>query len=169
MPLESIAAAGVDVRTVVGVDPGGRSTGMVIRRGSDTLVNARVLVRDGDDKLPTPDYLTAVFLAVDEYLEEAGDDALLAVEGLVHPEPHMELMNVLGLIGTGMVLAVVIAMWPECVIVRPNKHGALPPQAYPEPLRPRARRLGGESKHARSAWDIAGAGRFQARVKASIR
>lgn len=141
---------------------------MVIRAG-DTLVRACVLKREGDDKLPTPDYLTEVFLGVDEYLEIAGDDALLAVEGLVHPEPHMELMNVLGLIGTGMVLAVVIAMWPEAIVVRPRKHGSLAPQAYPEPLRPRASRLGGESKHARSAWDIAGAGRFQARVKASTR
>lgn len=154
------------MRTVVGVDPGGRSTGMVIR-GGDTLVRACVMKRAGADKLPTPDYLTEVFLGVDEYLEIAGDDALLAVEGLVHPEPHMELMNVLGLIGTGMVLAVVIAMWPEAIVVRPSKHGSLPPAAYPEQLRPRASRLGGESKHARSAWDIAGAGRFQARVKAS--
>lgn len=152
--------------TVVGVDPGGRQTGLVIRAG-DKLVDACVLKREGDEKLPTPGYLTEVFLGVDDYLERAGFDAILAVEGLVHPEPHMDLVNVLGLVGTGMVLAVVIAMWPDAVVVRPRGHGDLPPLAYPEPLRPRARRLGGESKHARSAWDIAGAGRFQARVKAS--
>lgn len=149
---------------VVGVDPGGRETGLVLRAGSE-LVNARVVRRTGREKLPTPDYLCAVVLSIDEYLEQAGDESLLAVEGLVHPSPHMDLTNVLGLVGTGMVLGAVVCQWPEAIVVRPNKHGALAPVAYPEPLRPRARRLGGSSEHARSAWDIAGAGRHLARVR----
>lgn len=148
---------------VIAVDPGGRNTGIVARNG-DNLLAARVLVRKGEDSLPTADYLHEVNSEVSDQLIDLEDtfEIVIAIEGLKHPNPHLGLANVMGLIGTAMVFGAVLQEFPEAHVVPPGKNGKLPDRAYPEEIR-KGVRIGGPSEHARSAWDVAAGGRLLAR------
>lgn len=143
----------------IGVDPGGRSTGVIAREGN-ALHWAAILVRDGAELLPGPDYFDEVFDGVNDALNSTVlvGGYRLAVEGLVHPNGHVGIANVTGLLGTAMVLGAILSRFPDALVVPPGKHGAAPLTAYPEALRgPREKRGAGRARHARSAWDIAGA------------
>lgn len=159
----------------VGVDPGGIGTGIVVRAGHDLLA-WMVVERDGDDDegrsigvgARTIQTLTA---AITTALAAAGPGAHLAVEGVVAPtgfkDGRREPINPKDTIAAGVVLGGILAHFPDAVVVRPNNHGRGLLATYPDQLVTTAeRRLGvnrpaGKSalrRHARAAWDTAGAG-----------
>jgi hypothetical protein len=161
--------------TWVGVDPGGRSTGIVVRHGYD-LLGWMILDRTDDDDegrsigvgAPT---IQAVNAAITNALATAGPGAHLAVEGVTPPvgfkDGKREPIDPRDTIATGVVLGGILAAHPDAVVVRPNSHGRGTLAAYPEGLiTPAERRHGlnrkaGKSaseRHARAAWDVAGAG-----------
>lgn len=170
---------------VVGVDPGGADTGIVIRRGDLLVWRATTHRRDQ----PLKAYLAAVvrdladsIVGAREFVSDAGG-WLLAVEDVVEPKPQIRITNVRGLLDTAIVLGAVLdsvlVLTVACglgatideempsVIVRPGRHGQGPLAAYPEELRPtRGRGMGKDKlRHMRSAWDIAASGLDQWRLE----
>jgi hypothetical protein len=141
--------------TMVGVDPGGRYTGIVTRSG-DGVSACCVMTRTTGDDLPDKEYIDEVLREIASQLEQAD---CLAVEGLVvphgrRPDGESTIMTVAGIMGTAMIFGAVVARWPHVIVVSPGANGALPEFAYPERIRKRTR-LGGPSTHARSAYDVA--------------
>lgn len=151
---------------MLGIDPGGKYTGVIVRAG-DEVLGVRVVTRSGSGDLPDTRYIHEVLDEITSHVELVDG---IAVEGLVVPkgrdpggnETHM---NVAGLIGVGMVFGAVLARWPRAVVVPPGGHGSLPEVAYPLVIRKRAKNLGGPSSHARSAYDVAGVGRLLMRTQ----
>lgn len=149
---------------VVGVDPGGRQTGVVARDESG-FVWAATITRDDAGSTPGVDYFGEVVAAVTDAAGRLSGTVLVAVEGVVHPNGHVRMMNVTGLLGTAMVLGALMQEFPAAVVVPPGGHGAGPLDAYPAVLRgPRELKGKGRFRHVRSAWDIAEAGAFVARI-----
>jgi hypothetical protein len=137
---------------VLGVDPGGRSTGIVAREGQDVLGHT-VVTRGPTETWRT--YTVRVMNAIQGLLV-ANPDLWLAVEGLVRPTGQMGMMDPATLYRTARILGAIEWQWPEVVVVRPGGHGAAPLQAYPpELVGPREKKGGGVLRHARSAYDIA--------------
>lgn len=147
---------------MVGIDPGSRHTGVVVRQG-DTLVDHLTLERLGKADMPDRVYLRQVVLTCVRLVEQ--HDATVAVEGVQKPSPFMgktgnvSFSNVTGILGTACVLGAVLALLPA-VVVPPGGNGSGQMLAYPIQLRPtRGKGAGGDKlRHERSAWDIAGAG-----------
>lgn len=149
---------------IIGVDPGGRESG-IVARCAGALTFHRLHVRTSAWDLPTAADLREVTDAVREVRAHAWDriggqvDTAFAVEGLNHPNPHVGIANVLGTLGTAMVLGAVLTCWPDAIVVPPGQHGAGPLLAYPEVLRPTRGRGRGHDRlrHCRSAYNVAGA------------
>lgn len=137
---------------VVGIDPGAADTGIVVRSGDNPLAAEIVSrVAGSDDSSYIAEVLAAVAEVVDRY------HAVVAVEGVVHPNPHVRITNISGLLGTAAVYGAVLARWPSAIVVPPKGNGKAPLSTYPEALRGPRERVGeGWRRHARSAWDVAG-------------
>jgi hypothetical protein len=143
---------------VIGVDPGGRETGVVLRANRE-CARAVVVVRELDEFGP---YLREVV----ELLAELGADhpvdvrPLLLVEGISHPggrnrEGKVDPINVSGLVDAGKVLGAILYAYPGAIEVPPGGHGKGPLLAYPPELVGARERAGaGRLRHARSAWDV---------------
>lgn len=155
---------------VIGVDPGSRYTGLVIRLG-DQVVNHAVL--DSGEKrkraLPPAAYMIDVtewMLAAHAHVVGLGHEVVVAVEGLVPPSMFMgargnkaPLTDPATHMGLSMVFGGVIRAFPAAVEVRPGAHGSNPLQTYPSELvgiREKGLFGSGILGHARSAWDVAG-------------
>lgn len=139
---------------VVGVDPGGRTTGVVSVNGS-TVVYSALVTRTADQ-------------AFGQYALEVVDTVRIAVsafwptinvEDLVEPTPHLGLTSVKGLIDTARLIGYLEAELPNYGIVRmvrPNNHGGDPLAAYPPELVGSREKVGtGKLRHVRAAYDIA--------------
>lgn len=152
---------------VLGVDPGGSYTALVLREG-DKVIHATCLFRDN---WLLDGYLERVLAELTDITGESHVD-LVAVEGVHPPTPHMGTISVAGLIGCAAVLGAVVAWcWTDqmhqmpCHVVPPGKHGGAPSHAYPPALvgrRPTRFPGVGPRKHEQSAYDVAGAGRAAA-------
>lgn len=156
---------------VIGVDPGGRTTG-VVARVAGQLLAADLVTRDGPELFPDAAYLDEVVTAIGGLVVYAECDrgrAVIAVEGVVHPSGHVRMINAAGLLGTACVLGAVLAHFPGAVVVAPAKHGVGPRNAYPAQLWPPGEQKGtGRRRHVRSAWDIAGAGAVMTRLSTEM-
>lgn len=142
----------------IGVDPGGRETGVVLRVGRE-CARAVVVVRELDEMGP---YLREVV----ELLAELGADhppavrPLVLVEGVAHPggrnrEGKVDPINVSGLLDAAQVLGAILYAYPTALVVPPGGHGKGPLLAYPPELVGARERAGaGRLRHARSAWDV---------------
>lgn len=151
---------------VLGIDPGGRWTGLAARSG-DTPLWASMVTRQGNEKLPGPAYLGEVVDEVELALQALGDlacgDVILAVEAMVIPKGY-RITSPAGLLGPAMVLGALLGYFDSPVLVPPGKHGQGPRQAYPRSFWGRQEKAGtGRYRHIRSAWDIAAAGLLLAR------
>jgi len=149
---------------IVGVDPGGQTSGFAVRIGDQCVAAALVENTTGRDG-----YLDELAEQLDRYWTFCGDldgPRYVAVEDVRHPSPHLGTINVAGLLETAVGLGAVLAWcrtWQAPVVtVPPGGHGTAPLTAYPRRL-VGEHELGeygkGRMKHARSAWDIAGAAR----------
>jgi len=142
----------------IGVDPGGRETGVVLRVGRE-CARAVVVVRELDEMGP---YLREVV----DLLAELGADhppdvrPLVLVEGISHPtgrnlDGKVAPINVDGLIAAAQVIGAILVTFPTALVVPPGRHGKAPLIAYPPELRgAREVKGAGRLRHARSAWDV---------------
>jgi hypothetical protein len=172
------------VTTWVGVDPGARWTGIVTRGPADALVHQAVVDRlevDPGSTRVTFTYLEAVARAVLDARSAGGEGTPVAVEDVVSPIGY-EFVRPSDLVGLGVVVGCLIGYFPDAVLVRPGKHGARPLSTYPVELttpgerahatrrrtwsRPAPRNS--EIRHARSAWDVAGAGPVNQKIAAAV-
>ncbi len=141
----------------IGVDPGGQSTGIVLRQG-DRLVRA-VTVTRGDDDFQT--YVSEIVEATYRYTTQAPMRPRIAVEDVVPPHWHMNgkasPMNPAHLIGPAIVLGAILGRFGDAIVVAPGGNGSQPLAAYPELLVGK-RETGtfgtGKLRHVRSAWDV---------------
>ena len=148
---------------IVGVDPGGRYTGVVVRQG-DQLLYSDTLERITAAEMPDRLYIRSVVQRVMRLVDEHGAEAV-AVESVQRPSPFMgksgnvSFSNVTGILGTAAVYGAVLAVLPA-VEVPPGGNGSGHLAAYPIELRPTRGSGAGKDKkrHMRSAWDVAGVG-----------
>jgi hypothetical protein len=152
---------------VVGIDPGGTTSGVVARHGNNVHYAATV---HRDSTLV--DYLTEIGDTIDKathaltcaLTDNPIRTPLIAIEDLNEPTPHLGITNLRGLLGTARVLGAIIQRHPAAIIVPPGRHGSAPLNTYPPVLiGPRERRGTGNARHARSAYDVAGYAALTAR------
>lgn len=147
---------------VIGIDPGAKHTGIVLRQHRDVLHH--VTIANPAYPAITQDYLDRVLNAVQTAKVAATaatfprSTPLIAVEGVEAPNPHLGMINTLGVLGIAQVLGAIRGRF-RVVVVDPGKNGKLPLQTYPPALiGPRETGVYGQGKlrHERSAWDVAG-------------
>jgi hypothetical protein len=155
------------VTTVLGIDPGARSTGLCVL--SDGEILAHQTVTSEGDIFPTDRLYVLDVLAVAEEILTDHKIGLVAVETIIRPNWHMNgraAADPTALLATAEVLGAIKGHhWPVDVVqIRPNKNGSRPLGAYPDELiSPAERRKkgwehrigGGQLRHARSAYDVA--------------
>lgn len=151
---------------VVGVDPGARTTAVVligVERPRFVLVENR-----GGLLLPPVEYVCEVVGTVRELCPSG---AVVAVEGVNRPSWHVATRakrgaasNPVGLLGTCCVVGGLMVAFPDLVVVPPGGNGSSPLGCYPPWLvgPGEKRREGwelrvgtGRFRHGRSAFDIA--------------
>lgn len=142
--------------TVVGVDPGGATTGIVIRHGFH-LRAAELIYRDSNDHAGFMAYCGQVIEAVHHHVSNAGEDPLIALEDVHPPKGAIGMINVQGVIDTAKLVGMLLAEFHGVQLVDPGGHGSAPLAAYPAELVGVTEKVGtGKRRHVRSAWDIAG-------------
>ena len=174
----------------VGVDPGARATGVVLRQGNDLLWWTVVERHTDEGRLGVgPGYVHAVLAAVRDACAVSHYPARVAVEEVTPPNPHVTYKRRDGSKGyarprpadlqaLATVYGGVLADHPWAVIVPPGGNGARPLSLYPYELVTDAERRakGGMHRaaghsatvnHARSAWDVAGQATTYARINAA--
>lgn len=163
---------------VTGVDPGARWTGIVIRSGRELLAH-EVVTRPKEDSISDlgaglDRWREQVMVAVHSALvtaREHGDEIALAVEGIVAPNPHVRrrdgssLTDPTAILATAVVFGALLQEYSgRVIIVPPGKNGSMVMDSYPLEIRGSGRALKGppmdKNRHARSAWDVAGAAPF---------
>lgn len=154
---------------VVGIDPGGRDTGLILVDGA--RVSGRS-VRSGGELLPvSQDYVQAVLAEVAELVASTSERVVVCVEGVTRPSWHVQASashgaaaNPTGLIAAAVVLGAVMGAYPHAVVVPPGGNGSKPLGAYPAGLVSEGERRksgwelrvgSGKLRHQRSAWDVA--------------
>ena len=155
---------------VVGVDPGGRTTGIVAIL-SGGVVRTATVTNPGELLPLEVGYLVDVVETVRDMVGGDGSAANLFVEDVKRPSWHVArdakrgaATDPTGLLATAQVLGAIRAAFPTAVLVPPRRNGSKPLGAYPEALVSAGERrkpgwqtrVGtGKMRHLRSAWDIA--------------
>lgn len=171
----------------IGIDPG-KDTGIVVR-DRDRLLWWDVIEGDepAENEVLSERTLDAVkagvraaIAAADDYsaIHDIGGPARLAAEGVVRPNSHHEgeksFVDPFAVAIPAVALGAVRGAFRVDVIVPPNKHGSNWLVTYPPELVTAAERRhglnrpGGKSstvRHARSAWDVAGAATAVRRIE----
>lgn len=156
---------------VLGVDPGGRDTGIILVDG--VRVGGRS-VRSPGELLPVDQgYIQAVLSEIGGLVagSSAPHEVVVCVEGVTRPSWHVQASasrgaaaNPTGLIAAAVVLGAVLGTYPNAVVVPPGGNGSRPLGAYPAGLVSDGERRksgwelrvgGGKLRHQRSAWDVA--------------
>lgn len=145
----------------LGVDPGGRETGLVVRH-RDTLCAHSVVIRQDSLTIPDGGYCQQVAREAVRLLRKAGTlprdpDLVVCVEGVRYwPKggDGKRPPNLTGLLGTAVVLGSIVARWPAAVVVKPGVgHGSLADWVYPEPIQQTGAKGKDLMRHCRSGWD----------------
>lgn len=154
---------GAGESTVMGIDPGARYTGIIVR-DNDEPIYSGIFVRPAD-MTSTNWALESVRLAVEVY--EEYKPTHIALEGISDPKGFYKgqqaAINPKDIIRTGVVLGALVATWPEAIIVDPGGNGDRHESFYPDALNGRRpKTLAGSNKgantrkHEKSAYDVAG-------------
>jgi hypothetical protein len=160
----------------VGVDPGSRETGVVARSGRD-LIGWAVIDRNQTEpgaEQPGRVTLAEIEDTVRQFLDR---DGAVAVEEFLPPNPHVTRKNGRSTItlsdamNTSRVIGWLLRAFPDAVLIDPAGNGSQLLAAYPRTLvsdrewahATRRRTFNQPApqnsamRHARSAWDVAGA------------
>ena len=146
---------------VVGIDPGGKNTGLVVRRGQE-LIGHEVVTSDTPAiGLPSMDYMRAVAAAFYRLVHDRFVD-VYALEDVTPPRGfkngRRDAIQPGSLIGVSAMAGFFLSTIPGVVLIPPARNGSRPLTSYPPQLvGPREKTGGGILRHARSAWDVAGA------------
>ena len=156
-------------KPVLGVDPGYRYTGVVIRDG-DALLHASTFVRPDGMNDPTDWALTVrakLRKFLNEYHATTGTILPIAVESVTAPKGFKggvkAPINPGPILFAGVVLGVVLGTWPDAVVIQPGGNGSQHLTHYPPGLiGRRPPDLPGQTTpattrdHEKSAYDVAG-------------
>ena len=150
---------------VVGIDPGGKSTAVVVLvDGVMTHHETFTRPKGGDLNEYVRETSRAIGLVIDE--SPAVYEApwpVVAVEQVNRPNPHLGMINPQGAMDTSRMIGALVAS-VQCnaagnvYMIEPNKHGSGPLASYPpELVGPREKGVYGSGKlrHERSAYDVA--------------
>lgn len=151
-------------RPVVGIDPGARYTGVVVRDG-DAVLHASTLVRP--DAASATDWAVAVTVEAERILRGFPAGTPVGVEGVSDPKGfnrgQRAAINPRDIIRAAVVLGAVVATWPSAIVVPPGGNGSQHYTHYPASLigrRPAAlpgsTNNAGTRDHEQSAYDVAG-------------
>lgn len=167
---------------ILGIDPGARYTGVVIRDGiDDEVVDAVTIIRDDHD---TPEeYATGVLARILRLWEASSRrPGLVAIEQVVAPGVYFrgekQVLHPDSILGTALVAGHVYGWaWSDGAVdiewVAPGGNGQGALDGYPASMRPTRGKGKGTDKlrHVRSAWDVAGLGlrQWQGRLVATTR
>jgi len=159
---------------VLGVDPGATNTGLVLRK-DDLVVDVATVVRPKDET--DVDYLKRVrteLLVIARHNNQPG--FLVGVEAVKAPKAfingRMKFTDPGPAIGTALVAGLLVGLalqlgW-HVVLVPPMRNGSSPLSSYPARLvGEREKSGGGKLRHARSAYDVAGAAAQMCKVGAA--
>lgn len=150
---------------ICGVDPGGATTGIAVRDGHQ-LKSAELVHRDAPDRAGFMAYCGQVLDAIEAH---AGTN-LIALEDIHPPKGALGMINLHGVVDTAKLIGMILAQFPGVELVDPGGHGTAPLSAYPKQLVNPAEKVGtGQRRHARAAWDIAGAARASMRLGGNLR
>jgi hypothetical protein len=152
-------------KPVLGVDPGARYTGVVLRDG-DAVLHATTLVRDKDMNSGT-EWALQVVRQVELIHAECGTDTPVAIEGISDPKGFQHgkqaAINPKDIIRAGIVLGALVQKYPDSHIVKPGNNGSQHYTHYPDVLigrRPKelpgSSNSAGTRNHEQSAYDVAG-------------
>lgn len=152
---------------VVGIDPGSRSTALVIRDG-ETVIHATTITREGNETHVNYalDVVDAVVPIINGYREKY-PDLIIGIEGISDPKGfkggQRAAINPKDIIRTGVTLGALVAIFRDAIIVAPGNNGSKHESQYPAELKGRRPKdLEGSSvgagtrRHEQSAYDIAG-------------
>ena len=155
---------------MIGVDPGAKYTGVVIRDG-DTVLYAATLLRDEEADSPL-EYARTVVEALRKVCKEYPDYPM-SVEGISDPKGfnrgQRAAINPKYVMRMAAVAGAVAAAFPESIIVPPGGNGTQHISQYPDILKgrrnkdlpgfnPKAKSPRG---HEQSAFDVAGKGALE--------
>lgn len=145
----------------LGADPGGRESGLIVRRRDDLLAWS-VVIRQDTLIMPDGAYCRQVAAEAVRLLEKAGShprdpDLVVCVEGVRYwpkKDRSKKPPNLTGLLGTAIVLGSIVARWPDAVVVKPGSgHGGLAGWVYPERIQQTGVKGKDLMRHCRSGWD----------------
>lgn len=157
---------------VVGIDPGGRWTGLIARQGDELLDHAVLEHSGGGGGMVSAEYLVAVVGWVAHWVDEM-EAEIVGIEEATPPswriDGEVSPMAPGSLIGLGQVIGAVQAYYPDAIVV--PQSGTAPLSTYPKALvGPRERTgTGGKLRHARSAWTVAGGAASLARRREAVK
>lgn len=152
---------------MLGIDPGARYTGVVIRDG-DVVLHSSTLVRPKELESGT-DWALRVLDQIRVIKSEFGVHLPVAIEGISDPKGFQHgkqaAINPKDIIRAGIVLGALVAEFPDAVIIAPGNNGSQHYTHYPAVLIGRRPvDLPGDSQgagtrgHEQSAYDVAGKG-----------
>lgn len=152
-------------KIVIGIDPGARYTGVVIRDG-DVVLHSSTLVRPKDLESGT-DWALSVVVQVQEILKEFPTMIPVAIEGISDPKGFQHgkkaAINPKDIIRAGIVLGALVAIYPTAVIIPPGGNGSQHYSHYPAELigrrpadLPGSTQEAGTRGHEQSAYDVGG-------------
>lgn len=146
---------------VLGIDPGARNVGVVLRDGDAVLYASTLRRDDAVDEYVWPHQVVAEVKAA-----LGASRVPMGIEGVHAPRWHMngEVSPVRpkDLIALGMVVGALTAVWPQAVVIHPGKNGSQHVSHYPRCLVGRrppelsGSTAGGKRAHEQSAFDVAG-------------
>lgn len=153
-------------KPVIGIDPGARYTGVVIRDG-DAVLHSSTLVRSQEMSSGT-DWALLVVQQVDAIIAAAGIEVLpVGIEGISDPKGFQHgkraAINPKDIIRAGIVLGALAQRFPDAFIVPPGNNGSQHYSHYPDVLigrrpaeLPGSSNSAGTRNHEQSAYDVAG-------------
>lgn len=147
--------------TFIGIDPGGRNVGIIVRDGNQVL-HSTTYYRP-DDSAPV-EWAVNVQKRAHEEIISKYPNAKIGIENVTKPNSHhqgqQKMLNPKFAIDLALVVGSFANAYPDAVIVRPGKNGSQPVDTYPVELqgrRPKTLPGVNEAKtrnHERSAWDV---------------
>lgn len=152
-------------RPVIGVDPGARYTGVIVRDG-DLVLHSSTLLRPRELTSGT-DWALSNIAQVREIMADFPKMMPFSIEGISDPKGFQNgkaaAINPKDIIRAGIVLGAFVAIWPNAVIVPPGGNGSQHYSHYPaELIGRRPKTLAGSTQgagtrgHEQSAYDVAG-------------
>lgn len=154
-------------KPIIGVDPGARYTGVIVRDG-DAILHCSTFVRPQDMHSGTEWALSVVDqLAI--VLKDFPITMPMAIEGISDPKGFHQgkraAINPKDIIRAAIVLGAVVGVYPKAIVIPPGGNGSLHYSHYPATLigkrpadLPGSSQKAGTRGHEQSAYDVAGKG-----------